>query len=171
MLQAMIKKQNPLRNAARLKKIVGVLASHGFQNVVERAKLGRFFLNSFRKKEDIDAHTMAERLRLSFEELGPTFIKLGQLLASRPDLIPKEFVEEFKRLHDQVKTVPFSEIEPVLNRHFGTDWKKIFKNFDENPLAAASIAQVYRAELMDGSKVVVKVCPRDQALQPNGHRG
>ena len=94
---------------------------------------------------------------MAFEELGPTFVKLGQLLASRPDLIPEDFVEEFKRLHDQVATVPFSEIEKVLERQFGAGVATVFKWIDPRPLAAASIAQVHRATLLDGTEVVVKV--------------
>lgn len=94
---------------------------------------------------------------MSFEELGPTFVKLGQLLATRPDLIPLEFSEEFKKLHDQVGGVPFNEIESILTAHFGGPLSEIFASFEEIPLAAASIAQVHRARLKDGSSVVVKV--------------
>ena len=94
---------------------------------------------------------------MSFEQLGPTFIKFGQLLASRPDLIPKDFAEEFKKLHSDVTCLPFEQIEPLLFNHFGKPYLEVFKNFDKNPLAAASIAQVYRAVLTDGTPVVVKV--------------
>lgn len=94
---------------------------------------------------------------MSFEQLGPTWVKLGQLLASRPDLIPASFAEEFKKLHDQVATVPFEQIEMVLSNHFGRSLDTIFESFNESPLAAASIAQVYQAELKNGEKVVVKV--------------
>lgn len=106
---------------------------------------------------DVADLSVATRLRMSFEQLGPTFVKLGQLLASRPDLIPEEFIAEFRRLHDQVTTVPFTEIERVLNNHFGAEINEIFLEFDKQPLGAASIAQVYRARLKDGRPVVVKV--------------
>ena len=94
---------------------------------------------------------------MSFEQLGPTFVKLGQLLATRPDLIPRDMAEEFKRLHSDVASLPFSEMEPVLMAHFGRPYHKVFKSFDKNPLAAASISQVYRATLFDDTPVVVKV--------------
>jgi ubiquinone biosynthesis protein len=99
----------------------------------------------------------AERVRMSFEQLGPTFVKLGQLLATRPDLIPLAFSEEFKKLHDQVSGVAFSDIERILTAHFGAPLGEVFSNFEQEPLAAASIAQVHRATLKDGSEVVVKV--------------
>lgn len=94
---------------------------------------------------------------MSFEQLGPTFVKLGQLLATRPDLIPSEFSDEFRKLHDQVAGVPFIEIEQILSAHFGAPLNEVFASFEPTPLAAASIAQVHRARLKDGTSVVVKV--------------
>ncbi len=94
---------------------------------------------------------------MSFEQLGPTFVKLGQLLATRPDLIPSDFSEEFRKLHDQVAGVPFKEIEEILTAHFGAPLNEIFYDFDSVPFAAASIAQVHRAHLRDATSVVVKV--------------
>src|SRR5438874_212772 len=94
----------------RLKTIIGVFASHGFHTLAVRAKLGRFILDRLVAK-DVEDLSAPERVRLSFEKLGPTFVKLGQLLATRPDLIPPEFSEEFKKLHDQVPGIPFSDIE------------------------------------------------------------
>ncbi|MEK6554710.1 MAG: AarF/ABC1/UbiB kinase family protein, partial [Bdellovibrionota bacterium] len=107
--------------------------------------------------DDALAYTVPERIRLSFEELGPAFVKFGQLLATRPDLVPPEYSEEFKKLHDQVHTLPWPDIKGVLNHHFGQDLSQVFKEFDQTPLAAASIAQVHTATLLNGDKVVVKI--------------
>ncbi len=137
-----------------------MLAKYGFRNVAEKIRLGRFLLERF-AKPDIEKYTPAERMRMAFEELGPAFVKLGQVLATRPDLIPLDFVEEFKKLHDQVALLPFEEIKGVLDRHFRENVQKtrdeIFSEIDPEPLAAASIAQVHRARLVDGTEVVVKV--------------
>lgn len=94
---------------------------------------------------------------MAFEQLGPTFVKLGQLLATRPDLIPLEFSQEFQKLHDQVSGVPFAEIESILTSHFGGPLTDVFSAFETVPMAAASIAQVHRARLKDGTSVVVKI--------------
>lgn len=135
---------------------MAVFARHGFQNVVVRAKLGRFILNRFTPYH-IEKLSTAERLRMSFEQLGPTFVKLGQVLAGRPDLIPLDWSEEFRKLHDRVTPVEFSEIEKILKAHFGAPIEDVFLSFDKTPMAAASIAQVHHAQLKNGAKVVVKV--------------
>lgn len=93
---------------------------------------------------------------MAFEQLGPTFVKLGQLLATRPDLIPAEYVEEFTKLHDQVKPVDFAEIKGVIENQFG-EISSVFEWLDEKPIASASIAQVHHARLIGGIDVVVKV--------------
>ncbi len=96
-------------------------------------------------------------MRMAFEELGPTFVKLGQVLATRPDLIPEDFVEEFKKLHDQVSSLPFSEIRRILEREMSAPLDQVFKEIDPTPHGSASIAQVHRATLLDGTAVVIKV--------------
>ena len=96
-------------------------------------------------------------MRLSFEELGPTFIKFGQLLASRPDLVPQDYLEEMSLLQDQVQTLDFSVIESVLAEELGPDWKNNFSMIEEKPLGSASIAQVHRAQLKTGESIVLKV--------------
>lgn len=135
---------------------MGVFAKNGFPDVAEKIRLGRFLVGRH-KTAGATKLTPAERMRMSFEELGPTFVKLGQLLATRPDLVPTEFVEEFKRLHDRVTSLPFSDIQFVLEEQFGTEIDNVFQSIDPRPLAAASIAQVHRAVLIDGAEVVVKI--------------
>lgn len=145
-----------LKHAARLRRIVAVLARYGFRDAAERAGLGRFLIGRLRDAE-LEHLSVAERLRLAFEELGPTFVKLGQLLSQRPDLVPAEFINEFKKLQDHVPSVSYSEIEIVLTNHFGDELRKIFSSIDPVPLGSASIAQVHRAVLTSGEKVVLKV--------------
>jgi ubiquinone biosynthesis protein len=139
-----------------MRTIVAVFAKNGFQNVAEKIKVGRFFLERI-TQTDVDQYSAPERLRMCFEELGPTFVKLGQLLATRPDLIPQEFVDELKKLHDQASTIGFDQIEKVIEHQFSIPLKQVFRDIDPSPLAAASIAQVHRAKLLDGTDVVVKV--------------
>lgn len=146
-----------LKNASRLRVIVGVFVRHGFYNIAERIKLGRFILDRLNAAADEEIYTIPERIRMSFEELGPTFVKLGQLLASRPDLVPEDFVQEFTKLHDQVNPLPFDVIEQVLKEEFGPRLYEHFQSFDPKPLGSASIAQVHKAVLKDGRPVVVKV--------------
>lgn len=94
---------------------------------------------------------------MALEELGPTFIKLGQLLASRPDVIPAPFIEEFKKLQDSVPPLPFRDLLPVLEVQFPQGLEKVFSAIDEKPLGTASIAQVHRATLLSGEEVVLKI--------------
>jgi len=101
--------------------------------------------------------SVPERLRLSFEELGPTFIKFGQLMASRPDLIPPDYIDEMSLLHDRVQEIEFSVICDVIAEELGPDWKNHFQSIEEKPLGSASIAQVHAARLKTGEDVVLKV--------------
>lgn len=145
-----------LKNAGRLRTIVGVFAKHGFANVAERIKLGQFLLERMSAYSS-DEFTVAQRVRMSFEELGPTFVKFGQLLATRPDLASEEFITEFEKLHDKVNPLPFEVIENVLKEEFGSAYKEFFVSIDPKPLGSASIAQAHKARLADGTDVVIKV--------------
>jgi ubiquinone biosynthesis protein len=99
----------------------------------------------------------AVRLRKLLEELGPTFIKLGQLLATRPDLVPKSYVEEFGKLYDQTPPSPPEEVRRVLRAEWGRGPEEVFAQFDPVPIASASIGQVHRGVLADGTRVAIKV--------------
>ncbi len=108
-------------------------------------------------REQIEKLSRPERLRMAFEELGPTFIKLGQLLSTRPDFIPPEYLFELTKLQDNVPAFPFNEVEEIFLAETGQKPTELFYRIDEHPVAAASIGQVHRATLKDGQDVVVKV--------------
>ncbi len=151
-----------VRNLRRFLEIVEVMIRYGFYDVIELLGAQRLVMRSrkiLRKRPvpELMRLSRAERLRKAMEELGPTFIKLGQVLATRPDLIPRDWADEFKNLHDDCPTLPYSEIETTLEREFPGKLKALFKKIEHEPLAAASMAQVHRATLHDGAKVVLKV--------------
>ncbi len=158
-------KVNPLGQAwqdvGRLRDIIAVLIRHGFGEIISRMNLQDNFITKMlittpdHQKEEL---SVSRRLSLVFQELGPTFIKLGQILSTRPDLIPEEFIEEFKKLQMQAAPLPFEEIRQVIESSLDQPLDEIFESIDEEPLASASIAQVHTATLKDGTKVVLKVC-------------
>ena len=151
-----------IRSTKRLTEIIKVLSKFGFKEVLVDLKLDRFIggkkSDALPQGEESDSESSRPvRMRQVFEELGPTYIKLGQILATRPDLIPPDWAEEFKNLQDNCKQVPFTEIEKVLVHEFPGRLEQLFSAIDEIPLAAASMAQVHRATLSDGTAVVLKV--------------
>ncbi len=143
----------------RLEEIVRVFSSQGFGYLISRIKLSSHlpFTQRIRARISKEQETSpAVRLRLAFEQLGPTFIKFGQLLSLRPDLIPAEYVAEFEKMQDKVPIVPFSQIKQVLESELQKPLDKAFSLFDQKPVASASMAQVYKARI--GNKIVaVKV--------------
>lgn len=150
-----------IRSIKRYLNIVRVLSTYGFDQVLEMLGLADMVVRSrklFRGSvPDIARLTAAERMRLALEELGPTFIKLGQILSTRPDVIPRAFVREFEKLQDNVPSFPFEEVLTQITGELGGPAEQLFAEIDPVPLAAASIAQVHRARLMTGEDVVIKV--------------
>ncbi len=152
-----------IRNIRRAQEIVSVLARYGFTDVLQEFGIDRFVESGRRKlrmikpDEEIIRLPRAVRLRRVLEELGPTFIKLAQVLATRPDLIPADWAEEFARLQDQVTPVPFDEIKKVIDEELGDHVELLLTSIEEESLAVASIAQVHRAVLKDGTDVVLKI--------------
>lgn len=152
-----------IRSIRRYRFILGVLIEYGFGHVVEQLninyylELGRRIVTFGRASKELARLSPPERLRLALEELGPTFIKLGQVLSTRPDLIPKEFAEEFSKLQDRVPSIPCEEIRAEIERELGAPTDELFASFSDHPFATASIAQVHRARLHSGDEVVVKV--------------
>lgn len=150
------------RHANRYLEIIKALTKYGFEDVISLSHLesvidfGRKIV--FRKTSlTIASLSRWERMRLVLEELGPAFIKLGQIMSTRPDLIPLELITEFKKLQDVVP--PFSEAKAVslIEQELGKPISEIFDNFSSTPVAAASIAQVHKAILIEGEEVAIKV--------------
>jgi ubiquinone biosynthesis protein len=147
---------NTVRDLGRLREIAAVLARHGFGELVQRTGLGS--LVPGKRDGGGGELSTAVRIRRVLEELGPSFIKLGQILSTRPDLIPEEILIELKRLQDDVPPVPFAEVRPAIEEQLGAPITELFSEFDETAIASASIGQVYRARLTKGDvDVVVKV--------------
>ncbi|HLG21165.1 MAG TPA: AarF/ABC1/UbiB kinase family protein [Bdellovibrionota bacterium] len=146
------------KNINRIRQILGVLGRHGFSQLIHTIGLEKLLPFSKKGAEQKEFHrSMSDRLCLAFEELGPTFIKFGQMLASRPDLVTPEFSQSFKRLQDDVQPIPVDQIRNVVETELDGKIETLFSNFEPSALAAASIAQVHRATLSDGKDVVVKV--------------
>lgn len=149
-------------NIKRYRQILTILLRYGFDDVLGRLKIDYYIQLSKKiipkfKAHEIEKTTTAERLRLALEELGPTFIKFGQILSVRPDLIPESFIKEFQKLQDEVPPFTAEQAKAKIEAQLSKPVEKLFSSFDDVPLAAASIAQVHRAVIEDGEQVVVKI--------------
>ncbi len=144
------------RRFLRYRQIINVLIRNGFGSLVESLKFRRIYRKS--KQEKIEyLSPRAKRLRIVLEELGPTFIKVGQMLSTRADIVPSDIFQELQKLQDQVPSAPLEEIMQEVETQLKAPISEIFVEFDKNPIAAASIGQVHKARLKNGEMVVVKV--------------
>ncbi len=144
-------------HAKRYRQIMNVLIKYGFGYIVEKAGI---ILPRGITRENVDPTgkmTTAQKVVMMLQELGPTFVKLGQVLSTRPDLIPEDYIEELKKLQDNVAPFSFKEAKNQIEEDLGDNTDHIFLSIEEKPLAAASIGQVHRAVLKNGQEVVVKV--------------
>lgn len=158
-----------MRNVSRLREIASVFAKHGFDEFITigiSSKIPNFVIAKSKRsiKEELENKSEKDwnqvlgfRLRSCFEELGPSFIKFGQLLSSREDLFHASFIHEMQKLRDQVKPIPLSELTTYIEGHLGKKIEDVFTSIDPNPIGVASIGVVYSGKLKDGSPVVLKV--------------
>lgn len=145
-----------IRNLPRMKEILTVAAKFGFGEVLRGTKLAEFLgkLKKFQESEETPAPV---RFRLALEALGPTFMKLGQVLSMRPDLIPPEWSEELANLQDSCPSVPWEEISRELDQEYKGGLDTVFASVEETPIGDGSMAQVHRAVTKDGKRVVLKI--------------
>ncbi len=144
----------------RMRQIASTLARHGLGYLVGMLGLERFVpfhKGLLKHPRRAQPYTQPEHLRMALEELGATFIKLGQILSTRTDLLPPEYLAEFAKLQDAAPTIPLAAVQETIRTELGQPIETIFATFDPAPLAAASIGQAHAATLLDGTEVVVKV--------------
>ena len=153
----------------RLRHIAEILARNGLGMLLDQTELGRFLPRGFRRRlaradDEVKRLSIPERVRRTLEDLGPTYIKLGQLMSGRGDLLPPGFTEELTRLLDAAPPFPYEEVARQIERELGHPPEEVFASLEQAPIAAASIGQVHRAVLPNGDRVVVKV------QRPNIHQ-
>jgi ubiquinone biosynthesis protein len=152
-----------ISNIKRLRQIINVLAKHGLGHMVKISGLDTYISVGKRLlliKEDSEKkikYTNPQRMVMAFEELGPAFIKLGQILSTRMDQLPREYVVEFEKLQDNVDPVAFEKLDMIFEAEFAKPARDIFDYIDKTPIASASIGQVHAARLKTGEEVVAKI--------------
>ncbi len=152
-----------IRSIRRYRNILGILIKYGFGHIVEQLnisyylELGRRIVTLGTAPKEIERLTQPVRMRLAMEELGPTFVKLGQILSTRPDILPREYIEELKKLQDNVPSISADAVRGQIQRELGYPVEELFAEFSDIPMAAASVAQVHRGRLRTGEQVVVKI--------------
>src|SRR5438445_6000763 len=150
--------QTATRNFGRLSEIAQVAVRHGFGYWFETHRLTDLFPRRGPRMEvDGQPSQRGQHLREMLDELGPTFVKFGQLLSTRPDVLPPDIIAELRGLQDDVRPFPFEQVEQVIEADLGLTLERLFLDFERTPLAAASIGQVHRAVLPNGRRVAVKV--------------
>ena len=146
------------KNMKRVNEIVDVLRKYEVEYLIEQSSFFKRLPFRNKKEEELDLDdTFEMRIRLSFEELGPTFIKLGQLLSTRPDLVGQDLAHELTKLQDAAPPIPFETVKEIIESELDDDMENLFAEFEEKPIGSASIGQVHKAKFHNGTEVAVKV--------------
>lgn len=151
------------RNLIRYQQIIGIILRYGFDNILDALDFDRYIESGlklipfYKPHERVEKLSRNQRIRMALEELGPTFIKMGQVLSSRPDLIPLDLIAELTRLQDEIPAFGFDQVKETITAEFGKPLEEVFQFMDEQPFACASIGQVHRASVTGGDRLAVKV--------------
>ncbi|CCK81494.1 ABC1 kinase family protein [Desulfobacula toluolica] len=151
------------RNLMRYQHIIGIILKYGFENIIDAMNIERYIesglqlIHVVNKHEKVEKLSKNQRIRMALEELGPTFIKMGQILSSRPDLIPVDLLNELEKLQDHVKPFEFEHVKTIIASEFGKSHEKIFDSIEETAFASASIGQVHRAQTHNHDQIAVKI--------------
>lgn len=151
------------RHLLRYQQVIGIILKYGFENIIHAMNIDRYIESGLQLIPFVNPHETVtklsknQRIRMMFEELGPTFIKMGQVLSSRPDLIPVDLLNELAKLQDDVPPFEFTHVKTIIASEFGRPHDTVFDTMDEIPLASASIGQVHRATLNTHAQIAVKI--------------
>lgn len=151
------------RHLIRYQQIIGIILKYGFENIVDAMHIDYFIESGLRlipftkPHERVEKLSRNQRIRMMLEELGPTFVKMGQVLSSRPDLVPPDLTRELTRLQDKIPSFEFELVKQIIHSEFGKPFDEVFHSMEHTPFASASIGQVHRAMLDETTPIAVKI--------------
>ncbi len=151
------------RHLLRYQQIIGIILKYGFDNILDAMNIDRYIESGLklipfsRPHERVEKLSRNQRIRMALEELGPTFVKMGQVLSSRPDLVPMDLIAELSRLQDEIPAFGFDQVKETIAAEFGRPLHEVFLFMDETPFASASIGQVHRASVTGDERLAVKI--------------
>lgn len=151
------------RHLLRYQQIIGIILKYGFDNILDAMNIDRYIESGLklipfsRPHERVEKLSRNQRIRMALEELGPTFVKMGQVLSSRPDLVPMDLIAELSKLQDEIPAFGFDQVKETIAAEFGRPLHEVFLFMDETPFASASIGQVHRASVTGDERLAVKI--------------